>query len=88
MDFATSTQLGQTGKRPGSRPGTHSLPQSARTGVPLTMPSTTELPTGTKSSRALRRESLEHYVSEALVITVIEDGIAELLLDNRERRRS
>ena len=49
MDSAISLQVGQSGYRLGSRPGTHSLPQSARTAVRLTMPSTTLGPTETKS---------------------------------------
>ena len=39
MPSQISRHSGQTGNRSGSRLGTHTLPQSATTGVPITMAS-------------------------------------------------
>ncbi len=46
---AISLQVGHSGNRPGSRPGTQIFPHRALTAVPVTIPSTTDGPTGTKS---------------------------------------
>ncbi len=46
---AISLQVGQSGYRFGSRPGTHTFPHSALTAVPFTIPSTTLGPADTKS---------------------------------------
>lgn len=41
MPFASSAHVGHNGKFSGLRLGTHSLPQSALTGVPMTRASVT-----------------------------------------------
>ena len=53
IDSAISWQVWHTGYLRGSRPGTHTLPHSARTAVPFTIPSTTLGPAEMNSPSSL-----------------------------------